>query len=213
MGAPRKTTSNGRFELPTLAPLESLTAGTDIPPPLESPTKEQPTAQPAAQPAPSEVSAVAEGAPVARKPQTPPVTRGHTPPTNGQAVPNPTSPRPNSIRRLFSRRSLYGTYNNGDNASQVSLGAFSTRPESFVGSDSTSIPGNSKKRSSSWFSRFTGGSNKTAKKRASTVWEEEPPSKKVDSGPPPPRLPELSQLKSRVANDGLGGDDLFKNIK
>lgn len=34
-------------------------------------------------------------------------------------------------------------------------------------------------------------------------------------GPPPPKLPELNQLKAKIADDdrgSLGGDEMFRNI-
>lgn len=49
------------------------------------------------------------------------------------------------------------------------------------------------------------------------VYENGAPEEKVQPmGPPPPKLPELNQLKAKVADDdqgSLGAEDMFKNIK
>jgi hypothetical protein len=67
-----------------------------------------------------------------------------------------------------------------------------------------------KKRSGSWFSKLGGGGGG---KRTSVVYENPPPEKKP-KGPPPPKLPELNQLKAKIADDegSLGGGEMFKNI-
>jgi hypothetical protein len=46
------------------------------------------------------------------------------------------------------------------------------------------------------------------------IYENRPEEKKVVKAPPP-KLPELNQMKAKVADDGgsFAGDDLFKNIK
>src|SRR5450432_3455769 len=62
----------GRFELPVLAPLDSLTAGTNIPPPPDSPIEETPPPPPSKS-EPEIRPALAEGAPV----------NGHTNGVNG----------------------------------------------------------------------------------------------------------------------------------
>jgi hypothetical protein len=69
-----------------------------------------------------------------------------------------------------------------------------------------------KKTSGSWFSKLGGG----AGKRSSIVYEDAPPEKKKAKGPPPPKLPELNQLKAKIADDdegSLGGGEMFKNIR
>jgi len=45
---------------------------------------------------------------------------------------------------------------------------------------------------------------------------ENKPEVKVAKGPPPPKLPELNQLKHKVADNdegSLGGGDMFSNIR
>jgi len=209
----------GKFELPVLAPLDSLTAGTNIPPPPDSPIEEK-TLELPSKPEPEVVSAVADGAPIS-------TLNGHTNGangtmeytgrgrTNGTSV--PTSPvsltRPSSIRRFLSRKSLHSNYSSGTNGnhSQENLGLEGGRPESPSTFSTISRP-SGKRRSSSWFRRFVGG-GETETKRTSIVYEEK--EKEVLKGPPPPTLPELDQLKAKVIADdagSLGGEDLFKNI-
>lgn len=79
-------------------------------------------------------------------------------------------------------------------------------------------PSLAKKKSGSWFKRL-GSSN--GGKRTSIIYEDKKPIvasalPPVKKGPPPPKLPELNQLKAKIADndDGsLGADDMFKNIK
>ncbi len=210
---PAATQINGRkFELPRLATFDSLTAGTNIPPPPDSPIEEQPPV-PTKDVKPSEVSAVADGAPVnGHANGTSPsseayVERGRT---NGVATPlSPTSSnRPSSIRRFLSRKSLNSNYTNrtNSNASQENLHAGKyMRPESAL--SMASKPELRWKRSSSWFRKLTGGSSEADRKRTSTVYEEK-------QAPPAPMLPELNQFKAKVdAEQDMGADDMFKNIK
>jgi len=215
MPAATLTQINGRkFELPKLAPLDSLTAGTDIPPPPDSPIEEQPPV-PSKDVKPSGVSAVADGAPVnghsngTHTSADAYVERGRT---NGVSTPlSPTSSnRPSSIRRFLSRKSLNSNYTNGtnSNASQENLHAGKhMRPESAL--SMASKPELRWKRSSSWFRKLTGGSSDSDRKRTSIVYEEK------QAPPPPPKLPELNQFKAKVDAEqaGLGSDDMFKNIK
>jgi hypothetical protein len=202
--------SRGKFELPVLAPLDSLTAGTDIPPPPDSPIEEKALELPS-KPEHEIVSTVAEHANGANG-TTEYTGRGRT---NETSV--PTSPvsmtRPSSIRRFLSRKSLYSNYSNGTggNLSQENLSPEGGRPESPSTFSTISRP-SGKRRSSSWFRRFV-GSGETETKRTSIVYEEK--DKEAPKGPPPPTLPELDQLKAKVIADdagSLGGDDMFKNI-
>jgi hypothetical protein len=56
-----------------------------------------------------------------------------------------------------------------------------------------------------------GGSDEKRRKRTSTVLEENEKEKK---GPPPPRLPELETFGVKAeGGEGLGGGDLFRDIK
>lgn len=69
-----------------------------------------------------------------------------------------------------------------------------------------------KKKSGSWFSKLGGGSGK----RTSVVYENPAPEVVKHMGPPPPKLPELNQLKAKIADDdegSLGGGEMFKNIR
>lgn len=71
-----------------------------------------------------------------------------------------------------------------------------------------------KKKSGSWFSKLGGGGG--GGKRTSVVFENTAPQQKKPMGPPPPKLPELNQLKAKIAADdegSLGGGDMFKNIR
>lgn len=203
-----QTNGRGRFELPVLGPLDSLTAGTNIPPPPDSPIEEKPAIVFPAVVEPSEVSAVAEGAPVNGHIEGRGRTNGHNGPLS------PTSPmRAGSIRRFLSRKSLNSNYKNGTNTndSQEDLnGYMGFRPESSL--STASGPMKSKKRSSSWFRRLMDGDSRDSRsKRTSIVYEEK---QSLPKGPPPPTLPELSQLKAKVFDDeGSLGSDMFKNIK
>jgi hypothetical protein len=210
--APPKASLKGRFELPVLAPLNySLTDGTNIPPPPDSPIEEKtPVSDPKVEA--QDVSTVVDGLPSNGNGihnNTTIVTadgysgRGRT--TNGPTSPSSIS-RPSSIRRFLSRKSLHSNYKNGTNGniSEENLSPDGFRPDSPSGFSTATA----KKRSSSWFRRFTGGLE-SSNKRTSIVYEEKP------HGPPPPKLPELNQLKAKVVDDegSLGAEDMFKNIK
>jgi hypothetical protein len=201
---------NGRFELPQLTPVNySLTDGTDIPPPPDSPIEEK-----APPPAPKvEIP----------KNSAPPAANGSAPATNANGTYDgrgrtsvtdkpPMSPasytRPSSIRRFLSRKSLNTNYTNDTNHSNSQEDmTMIDRPESSLSFLSGS-PGLIKKKSGSWFRRLgsSGAGNRT-----SVVYEE----KKVPIVPPP-KLPELNQLKAKIPEEdegSLGGEDMFKNIK
>lgn len=199
---PNGMTTRGRFELPVLAPLDSLTAGTNIPPPEPSPVHEQPpeTMKPA------EVSALSEGAPIHSN------GNGTSKATiNRSVAPSIASPtsvkRPASIRRFLSRKSLNDYYENDG------IDYSSSRPESPSTFSTVSTRPDNKRRSSSWFSRIM-GTDGAERKRTSMVLEEkeEPVAKK---GPPPPQLPQLNQLKAKVTNKSLDMDpeSMFGNIR
>ncbi|KAI9743814.1 MAG: hypothetical protein M1818_002548 [Claussenomyces sp. TS43310] len=204
-------TGTRKFELPVLAPLGSLTAGTDIPPPPDSPVEESPAVSSHAEPRITEVSDSTNGHESGAGTPKPGETYDGRGRTNWHASPaSPTSQkRPNSIRRFFSHKSLNHSYSN---QSRESLAVGEARPESPGSFTIISGPPTRSKRSSSWFGRFTGsGLPESENKRASTVYEEKPSAK----GPPPPRLPELNQLKAKVEKDkgfSLGAEDMFKNI-
>lgn len=224
-------TSRGRFELPALAPLGSLTAGTNIPPPLPSPVEESP--------APKDLGTSDDNTDLAH---TPTKTKDFAQPPSAQAVQNrlvtnnnsagyigafgvrgshapvsPTSPtRPGSIRRFFSRNSLHQSYNDSNGSRTPAEQSF--RPESpSTFSTISARPSIGSKRSSSWFSRFVGGAEgERASKRASVLYEDtkERPQTPVQRGPPPPQLPKLDQLEAKVTDKSVDfdADDMFRNI-
>jgi hypothetical protein len=199
---------NGRFELPQLTPVNySLTDGTDIPPPPDSPIEEK-----APPPAPKvEISenTAANGSAPATNANGTYDGRGRTSVADKPPMSPASYTRPSSIRRFLSRKSLNTNYTNGTNHnnSQEDV-TMIDRPESSL-SFVSGRPGLIKKKSGSWFRRL--GSSGAAN-RTSVVYEE----KKVPMGPPPPMLPELNQLKAKIPEDdegSLGGEDMFKNIK
>lgn len=212
--------STGRFELPQLSPVNfSLTDGTNIPPPPDSPIEEKVVAP---EPAASSAAPLTNG-------QSAPATnangayegRGRT---NATAIEHqPTSPnsakRPSSIRRFLSRKSLNANYANGtnDNLSNEDV-TMVDRPESAMSFASTR-PSIAKKKSGSWFRRFSSSTSPTngnaAKSRTSIIYEDKQSTPRP-MGPPPPKLPELSKLKAKIPDndDGsLGAEDMFKDIK
>lgn len=216
---PASGKSSGRFELPQLTPLNfSLTDGTSIPPPPDSPIEEP-------VPASKDTTKTTEDAAIAASAL---ATHNGNGNVNGHGVygraddtppMSPTSTKQGSIRRFISRKSLNTNYVNGtnDNASQEDLVSV-YRPESAM-SFASGRPGLMKKNSSgSWFKRLGSSSGR---KRSDVILEEKNlpvqhvPAPAVTRGPPPPKLPELNQLKARIADDDGGslGKDLFKNIK
>ena len=208
-----------RFELPQLTPVNySLTEGTNIPPPPASPIREEPPTLPIETkeqlqnndpptPTPSNNGEAyeARGRTQNHSSNIPPLSPASTTNTN----------RPGSIRRFLSRRSLHSGYTNGNKSVDdlSNFGGNNTVVEG--GRPGTSLDKHPRpKRSSSWFRRLGSSSyNETnvAGSRTSVVFEE-PPQKK---GPPPPTLPELKIGGRSVKEDdgGLGGADMFKNIK
>lgn len=218
---PANGKSSGRFELPQLTPVNfSLTDGTNIPPPPASPVEEKP-----APPEPTISNAV-------------PATNGQSATatsangvydgrgrTNGNSVTveQPTSPistkRPSSIRRFLSRKSLNTNYTNGTNSNVSNEDVtMIDRPESAMSFASTK-PSLAKKKSGSWFRRFSSGGGSVAvdgtQSRTSIIYEDKQSAPKP-MGPPPPKLPELSKLRAKIPenDDGsLGAEDMFKNIK
>jgi hypothetical protein len=121
--------------------------------------------------------------------------------------------RPSSIRRFLSRKSLNTNYTNGTNHSNGSREDLAGigRPDSPI-SFLSGRPSLIKNKSGSWFSKLGGAGGG---KRASVVYENTSQVKKP-MGPPPPKLPELNQLKAKIADDdegSLGGGEMFKNIR
>ena len=198
--------TKGRFELPAYAPINySLTDGTSIPPPPDSPIEETPPPAPKAEPALPTLPTNENGQLQASDANGTVDGRGRT-----SYVEPPLSPassrRPSSIRRFLSRKSLNTNYTNGTNHNSNEDLTGMGRPDS-PASFMTAPDGTKQKRSKSWFSRL-GKRNRT-----STVYENEPEVKKP-AGPPPPKLPELNQLEAKIPEDdgSLGGEEMFKNI-
>ncbi|KAF7899877.1 hypothetical protein EAF00_004213 [Botryotinia globosa] len=159
--------------------------------------------------------------------------RNHVPPVrvrapSDAAVSNsPSRPeKESSIRKFLSRKSLNTNYTNGNAKSHEDLSKMG-RPES-PNSLASSRPSFVKRKSGSWFRSFGSSS-----KRNSVVYENKPvvytptlqqsPEVQKENikpaykkpGPPPPKLPELDQLKAKLADDdrgSFGGDDMFRNI-
>lgn len=159
-----------------------------------------------------------------------PVVRVRAP--SDAAVPNsPNRPeKESSIRKFLSRKSPNHRYSYGNKSHEDLLKM--VRPESPI-SLASSRPSFVKRKSGSWFRSFGSSS-----KRNSLVFEDKPvvytptlqssPELQKENtqpmytkpmytkpGPPPPKLPELNQLKAKIADDdrgSLGGDEMFRNI-
>ncbi|CZS91729.1 uncharacterized protein RAG0_02252 [Rhynchosporium agropyri] len=206
-----------RFELPQLTPVNySLTEGTGIPPPPDSPIEED-------VPAPAAVDASEQSHTTNGHGQSTTTTSEDTFAGRGRADSSadqpPMSPasstRKGSMRRFLSRRSLNTNYKDGTNTN-ISQEDLAARPESAM-SFASQRPSLAKKKSGSWFKRL--GSSR----RSSTIYEDKSvvatttaPTAPVKIGPPPPKLPELDQFKAGIKNDdegSLGAGDMFKDIK
>ena len=207
-----KSGGNSRFELPALnLNFGSITDGTDIPPPPDSPVQKVPT--PPHTPPPGKTThdqGQVKG--------TEPIQTNKLSPSNGNLAGTkrlaeddvPLSPaassRQGSIRRLFSRTMLNNSYAEGQSTTSGTLTPGNiSRPESRSGG--SFMDERRSKRSSGWFRRL---SSRDSVKRTSMIFEEPPATPKKVSGPPPPMIPELKDLEK---DEGTLGDDLFKNIK
>jgi hypothetical protein len=211
--APTGTTAPKRFELPALDfKFGSLTDGTDIPPPLPSPIQEEaaptPPDTPKAEQEKQEGTGATNGAVKTASPNSQ-LSNVSTAGTKRRAEDGPASPtlsnRPGSIRRLFSRNLLNTAYANGDEPAQEG------RPQS---RGTSSVADSRKtKRSSGWFGRLR--SNDNAPSKPATPLSPPATDDKKPRGPPPPKIPELSELNSKlgIQSDDTFGSDLFKNIK
>lgn len=207
-------TPSSRFELPALdLNFGSITDGTDIPPPPDSPVQEGPT--PPQTPrldakANKQVKSVTKAAPTTAGKQA--TSNGNLAGTKRPADDVPPSPtasaRPGSLRRLFSRTMLNNAYAEGIQSNgNGSVAASVSRPISRGGN--SILDDRKSKRSSGWFKRLTG--DNTAR-RSSLMFEEgsSPTTQTRPSGPPPPMIPELKEFEKE---DNGFGSDLFKNIK
>lgn len=201
--------ASARFELPALnLDFGSITDGTNIPPPPDSPV-EKPAEKPKA--SAKDKEAGKDAAPAEK-------TAGEKAGANGNLAgakrpaddvpPSPTtSTRAGSIRRLLSRTLLNNSYAEGtvSNGNGAAASVNDSRPQSRSGG--SFIDDRMAKRSSGWFRRLRGGESK----RSSLQLEQSTNSTPTKpSGPPPPMIPELKDLEK---DDGGLGNDLFKNIK
>jgi hypothetical protein len=193
---------NGGFKPLALAPINySLTDGTSIPPPPESPVEEAPP--PAAPPKDVEKAV-----------QPPSIDTSANGTLNGRGrtsviITAPMSPastrRPSSIRNFLARKSLLAPTNGNGMYYDGFTEDMAERPDS-VASFRSGGPNLVKKKS--WFRRLS------SVPRTNAVYENEPDQKRPIE-PPPPTLPELSQLQAKIPEGdegGLGGEGLFKNI-
>jgi len=208
---PNGTVSVKRFELPALEfKFASLTDGTDIPPPLPSPIEEEP-ALPKTPNGDVKKEDTKTGHLTAPNGSSDPisprsnVSKTSTGALKRRADDSPASPtlshRQGSIRRLFSRNLLSTAYTNGEE-----LGPDGRPPSRSAASVADSRKA---KRSSGWFSRLRGSDTKRESLTVASPTEEK------ETGPPPPMIPEISEIKSKLAikDDAAFGSDLFKNIK
>jgi hypothetical protein len=200
-----------KYQPLTLAPINfSLTEGTSIPAPPESPPETPRPPTPGRGPLDSHPRAEGETPPP--KDSSDSQLHKTTSSGGGSVTLSPTSPtskRPASVRKFLGLRSL---------SSSDSLR--SERPGSPATIDSK--PSLSRKKSSGWFGRrkssYGIGSVPEGNKvnhtnqgsGVSAQKEKTPPQKK---GPPPPALPDLSSFGVSEDTTSLGADDLFKDIK
>lgn len=204
-----------RFELPQLSLTSgSLTDGTDIPPPPDSPIEEKPP--PAAlkrglpdDPAISATNGAVNGSANGNVNGNGVHRHGGSKASTDTRPPIPSTIRPSSIRRFLSRKSLNTNYESGANSNSNEDLASIGRPESAMSYASGRHV--DKKSRLSWFRRFSSDVGS----RTSVIYEEKRASI-MPMGPPPPKLPELSKLRAKIPEDdegSLGGEELFKNIK
>jgi hypothetical protein len=209
--------AGGKYKPLTLTPINfSLTEGTSIPAPPDSPPETPRPPTPGKGPLsshPTPQSAVFPHRNGSRSGNEDGDAVGeqlHQPRSSDAAsgTLSPTSPqrRPSSVRKFLGLRSL---------PSSDSLK--SDRPGS-PATINSQAPTLSRRKSSSWFGKKkTVGSVpegiESARPASSnrTVSQPAPPTKK--KGPPPPALPELKSLGVNEASLSLGGDDMFKNIR
>ncbi|KAF2473114.1 uncharacterized protein BDR25DRAFT_302121 [Lindgomyces ingoldianus] len=205
--------TGGKYQPLTLTPINfSLTEGTSIPAPLDSPpdtprpptpgkgplsshpTPNSATFPPSADSPPPKESTDSTADSHLQKTVTSDGTSSTLSPTS------PSSKRPSSVRKFLGLRTL---------SSSDSLK--SDRPGSPATVDSK--PSLSRKKSGSWFgkrkSTMMFGSVPEGKENAAPQTNGKPGRK----GPPPPALPELKTFGVSDEAVSLGAEDLFKNIK
>ncbi|KAM0280643.1 hypothetical protein ACHAQH_003950 [Verticillium albo-atrum] len=224
---PSASSTSKRFELPQLNfNFSSLTEGTNIPPPPDSPVQEVPTPP---QTPPVNIKqdeskqfkdAASATAAAAASPATTATAGTKRPADESPLSPAPSS-RAGSIRRLFSRNLLNNAYAEGETQSNGNAhgnghaNGVPARPSSR--SNGSIFDEKKAKRGSGFFRRLRTNESPVTVKRSPSVYEQpnNSQSRPEIRGPPPPMIPELSALESKVdVNDGGSlGSDLFKNIK
>ncbi|KAJ4305364.1 hypothetical protein N0V90_000895 [Kalmusia sp. IMI 367209] len=215
----------GKYKPLTLSPINfSLTEGTSIPAPPDSPPETPRPPTPGKGPLSSHPTPKSaffphhEGSPSAKEPSEAAAESNlHQSTTNdGASTMSPSSPsgrRPSSVRKFLGLRPL---------SSHDSLKSERPGSPATIGSQ----PSLSRKKSGSWFgkskrqSSFIVGSLPEGKestifqangtKSKSAAQPAPPPEKK---GPPPPALPELKTFGVSEDTLNLGAEDMFKNIK
>lgn len=234
------SSSKPSFQLPTLTPINvSLTDGTNIPPPQDSPDETRPP--------------TSSGGPLSSHPTTPHASAfgesseggyfGHG--TNGAmaaanrkgstgpgqlntAIPGETfgprphdSPvaastkRPSSVRRFLGLRSLRSSdslHENNNNTRPPSRMTIDSRASTYL-SNGPASPGLARKKSSRWFGKRKSTMFAADYPEASIAEEKENKLAKVPRGPPPPSIPEFKAFGTDLNGGDLGADDLFKNIR
>ncbi|KAH7358975.1 hypothetical protein B0T11DRAFT_110497 [Plectosphaerella cucumerina] len=222
MSATTSTSGAKRFELPALNfNFSSLTEGTNIPAPPDSPVEKAPTPPKTPVATDKKVAAASNGSPAPINPHA-----GTKRPADDTPLSPASSSKAGSIRRLFSRNLLNNAYAEGETQSNGNGAAPSIRPMSR--SNGSILDEKKSRRGSGFFRRFTGGHNASSNNNTSVngsqrvaptnLYQNSNGSAsrpEVVRGPPPPMIPELSALESKVdVHDGGSlGSDLFKNIK
>ncbi|EXA40520.1 hypothetical protein FOQG_01488 [Fusarium oxysporum f. sp. raphani 54005] len=187
-----KSGGGSRFQLPALnLNFGSITDGTNIPPPPESPVQKVPT-----------------------PPQTPPPAKDVKDESKKEPGQDTYSSVTEDVNKNTPQPSITASSNEGQISSNGSVPAAGAgglaRPSSQGGA--SYLDERKSRRTSGWFRRMRTGET-IPNKRASTMFMEEgprAPTPKKQSGPPPPMIPELTDLEK---DNGSLGSDLFKNIK
>ncbi|RBR08096.1 hypothetical protein FVER53590_02192 [Fusarium verticillioides] len=187
-----KSGGGSRFQLPALnLNFGSITDGTNIPPPPESPVQKVPT-----------------------PPQTPPPAKDVKDESKKEPGQDTYSSVTEDVNKNTPQPSITASSNEGQISSNGSVPSASAgglaRPSSQGGA--SYLDERKSRRTSGWFRRMRTGET-IPNKRASTMFMEEgprAPTPKKQSGPPPPMIPELTDLEK---DNGSLGSDLFKNIK
>lgn len=211
--------SGKRFELPALNfNFSSLTEGTNIPPPPDSPVEKVPTPpktpitaekkQAESKPNGAATAKAANGSP----PTSAPTAGTKRPADDAPLSPASTSSRAGSLRRLFSRNLLNNSYAEGETQSIGNNGAAAPAVRPASRSNGSIFDEKKAKRGSGFFRRLRTNDRSGSLYQHSNGSQTTKPEVRA---PPPPMIPELSALESKVdVNDGGSlGSDLFKNIK